>query len=129
MNYCAANIDLKDGQITRDGFLHLNQMEAEENQDNVEELWMALDSLGFNRALVLDEVGFRPLHHFILTITIIQWATSNLRQVLNVQQCPQCSSRRASGGSKGGKFGHGPPLKLSMKFGPPLGAERVMIVL
>lgn len=60
MNFCSANIDLKDGQITRDGFLHLNQMEAEENQDNVEELWMALDSLGYSRALILDEVGFRP---------------------------------------------------------------------
>lgn len=47
---------MKDGEITRDGFLQLNLMEAEENHDNLEELWIPLETLGFNRSLVMDEV-------------------------------------------------------------------------
>jgi len=45
---------MSDGQITRHGFLQLNEMEAE---DNDEDLWITLSAMGYNNALVMDEVG------------------------------------------------------------------------
>jgi len=47
-------VELTDGQITRHGFLQLNEMEAE---DNDEDLWITLSTMGYNNALVMDEVG------------------------------------------------------------------------
>ena len=49
----ADRVDLSDGQITRQGFLQLNQMEAE---DNDEDLWITLSAMGYNNSLVMDEV-------------------------------------------------------------------------
>ena len=49
----ADRVELSDGQITRQGFLQLNQMEAE---DNDEDLWITLSTMGYNNALVMDEV-------------------------------------------------------------------------
>ena len=49
----ADTVELSDGQITRQGFLQLNQMEAE---DNDEDLWITLSAMGYNSALVMDEV-------------------------------------------------------------------------
>jgi len=49
----ADTVELSDGQITRQGFLQLNQLEAE---DNDEDLWITLSAMGYNNALVMDEV-------------------------------------------------------------------------
>ena len=49
----ADRVELSDGQITRQGFVQLNQMEAE---DNDEDLWVTLTTMGYNNALVIDEV-------------------------------------------------------------------------
>jgi len=49
----ADTVELSDGQITRQGFLQLNQMEAE---DNDEDMWITLSAMGYNSALVMDEV-------------------------------------------------------------------------
>jgi len=46
-------VELSEGQITRHGFLQLNEMEAE---DNDEDLWITLNAMGYNNALVMDEV-------------------------------------------------------------------------
>jgi len=46
-------VELSDGQITRQGFLQLNQMEAE---DNDEDLWVTLSAMGYNNQLFMDEV-------------------------------------------------------------------------
>ena len=50
----ADRVELTDGQITRHGFLQLNEMEAE---DNDEDLWITLSTMGYNNAFVMDEVG------------------------------------------------------------------------
>jgi len=50
----ADRVELSDGQITRQGFLQLNQMEAEDNDDD---LWITLNAMGYNNALVMDEVS------------------------------------------------------------------------
>jgi len=49
----ADRVELSDGQITRHGFIQLNEMEAE---DNDEDLWITLNTMGYNNALVMDEV-------------------------------------------------------------------------
>ena len=46
-------VELSDGQITRQGFVQLNQMEAE---DNDEDLWITLSAMGYNNELIIDEV-------------------------------------------------------------------------
>jgi len=50
---CADRVELSDGQITRQGFMQLNEMEAE---DNDEDLWITLTAMGYNNSLVMDEV-------------------------------------------------------------------------
>ncbi|KAK2156234.1 hypothetical protein LSH36_218g03056 [Paralvinella palmiformis] len=50
-----STMDLKNGEITRQGFVKLNQMEAEDNEGDTEELWVTLMSMGFNKTLKLDE--------------------------------------------------------------------------
>lgn len=48
-------LDLKQGEITRAGFIQLNQMEADDNEGDTEELWVTLATMGFSRDLTLDE--------------------------------------------------------------------------
>ncbi|XP_005105109.1 EF-hand calcium-binding domain-containing protein 7 isoform X4 [Aplysia californica] len=49
------NIDLEKGEITRTGFLRLNEMEADDNEGDTEDLWITLNGMGFNKSLILDE--------------------------------------------------------------------------
>ena len=54
--FTTENAELKDGKLTLDGFLHLNEMEAEDAEEDPEELWVTLAAWGFNKALEQDEV-------------------------------------------------------------------------
>ncbi|CAH1773367.1 unnamed protein product [Owenia fusiformis] len=47
--------ELKKGQITRKGFIDLNQMEADDNEGDTEDLWVTLSSMGYNKNLEMDE--------------------------------------------------------------------------
>ncbi|XP_046549032.1 EF-hand calcium-binding domain-containing protein 7-like isoform X6 [Haliotis rubra] len=49
------NIELERGEITKTGFIHLNQMEAEDNDGDTDDLWVTLTSMGFNKSLVLTQ--------------------------------------------------------------------------
>ncbi|PVD23948.1 hypothetical protein C0Q70_17224 [Pomacea canaliculata] len=49
------NVEMEKGEITKDGFLSLNVMEAEDNDGDTEDLWITLNSMGYNKALQLDE--------------------------------------------------------------------------
>jgi len=49
--------ELQDGEITKQGFIALNEMEAEDANGDVEDLWITLTSMGMNKALIMDEVG------------------------------------------------------------------------
>ncbi|XP_060589245.1 EF-hand calcium-binding domain-containing protein 7-like isoform X15 [Ruditapes philippinarum] len=46
---------LENGEITKQGFIELNEMEAEDSQGDVEDLWITLTSMGMNKALIMDE--------------------------------------------------------------------------
>ena len=48
---------LENGEITKRGFIELNEMEAEDSQGDVEDLWITLTSMGLNKALIMDEVS------------------------------------------------------------------------
>lgn len=50
------NIELDRGQITPSGFIKLNEMEADDNEGDTEDLWITLTAMGFNKSLLLDEV-------------------------------------------------------------------------
>lgn len=49
------NFDMKDGELTLEGFLQLHQMEAEDNGGDSAELWITLNAMGYNVGLVQDE--------------------------------------------------------------------------
>ncbi|KAK3599850.1 hypothetical protein CHS0354_022422 [Potamilus streckersoni] len=49
-------VELKDGEITLNGFIQLNEMEAEDSEGDTDDLWMTLSSMGFNKALIIDEL-------------------------------------------------------------------------
>ena len=51
------NAELEDGKLTLNGFLRLNEMEAEDAEADPEELWITLASWGFNKQLKQDEVS------------------------------------------------------------------------
>ena len=51
------NVELKNGELTRAGFLELNQMEAEDNQGDTDDLWVTLSNMGYNKGLNVDEVS------------------------------------------------------------------------
>ena len=54
------NFELKKGELTRKGFMDLNQMEANDVEGDTDDLWVTLHSMGFNNRLELDQVGYRP---------------------------------------------------------------------
>ena len=51
------NIELERGEITRAGFIKLNEMEADDNEGDTDDLWITLTGMGFNRSLIIDEVN------------------------------------------------------------------------
>ena len=50
------NVELKNGELTRNGFIQLNEMEAADNEGDTDDLWVTLNCMGFNKGLQLDEV-------------------------------------------------------------------------
>ncbi|GAB1608391.1 EF-hand calcium-binding domain-containing protein 7-like isoform X1 [Argonauta hians] len=57
--------DLEEGELTPLGFLNLHEMEAEDNNGDTEDLWITLESMGMNRALVLDHAFQFQLNVFL----------------------------------------------------------------
>ena len=49
---------MKDDEITLEGFLELNTMEAQDADGDPNDLWVTLESMGYNKALELDQVLF-----------------------------------------------------------------------
>eukprot|EP00745_Piridium_sociabile_P039151 TRINITY_DN72694_c0_g3_i3.p1 TRINITY_DN72694_c0_g3~~TRINITY_DN72694_c0_g3_i3.p1 ORF type:complete len:534 (+),score=169.06 TRINITY_DN72694_c0_g3_i3:103-1602(+) len=49
------NVELAAGEITKRGFVTLNEMEAQDNSGDTEDLWITLNNMGFNRELQMDE--------------------------------------------------------------------------
>ncbi|KAL7631376.1 UNVERIFIED_CONTAM: hypothetical protein RMT77_010041 [Armadillidium vulgare] len=43
------NFEVKDGEVTLSAFLSLHQLEAEDNGGDVEDIWLSLETVGYNR--------------------------------------------------------------------------------
>lgn len=54
--YISERLELENGEITKNGFLQLNVMEAEDSNGDEDDMWVTLESLGINKELVMDEV-------------------------------------------------------------------------
>lgn len=52
----AENFDMRKNQLTRQGFMELNLMEATEKDGDPADLWVTLEAMGYNRTLELVEV-------------------------------------------------------------------------
>uniref|UniRef100_A0A1A8QWD5 EF-hand calcium-binding domain-containing protein 7 n=1 Tax=Nothobranchius pienaari TaxID=704102 RepID=A0A1A8QWD5_9TELE len=52
---CKENFDMKKNQLTRQGFMELNLMEATEKDGDPADLWITLESMGYNCMLELVE--------------------------------------------------------------------------
>lgn len=51
------NFDMRKNQLTRQGFLELNLMEATEKDGDPADLWVTLEAMGYNRTLELVDVS------------------------------------------------------------------------
>lgn len=49
-------VELNKGELTREGFLRLYEIEAENEDFNVDDVFDRLFNLGFNKALEIDQV-------------------------------------------------------------------------
>ena len=47
---------MKDDEINLNGFLELNLMEAQDADRDTNDLWVTLESMGYNNVLELDQV-------------------------------------------------------------------------
>lgn len=52
---CKENFDTKKNELTRQGFMELNLMEANDREGDPRDLWVTLESMGYNRALEMVE--------------------------------------------------------------------------
>uniref|UniRef100_A0A3B5Q935 EF-hand calcium-binding domain-containing protein 7 n=1 Tax=Xiphophorus maculatus TaxID=8083 RepID=A0A3B5Q935_XIPMA len=52
---CKENFDMRKNQLTRQGFMELNLMEATEKDGDPTDLWVTLESMGYNHMLELVE--------------------------------------------------------------------------
>lgn len=56
------NFDMRKNQLTRQGFMELNLMEATEKDGDPADLWVTLEAMGYNRMLELVEVSLHGSH-------------------------------------------------------------------
>ncbi|XP_043941489.1 EF-hand calcium-binding domain-containing protein 7 [Protopterus annectens] len=52
---CKKNFNTQKNELTRQGFMELNLMEAEEQEGDPSDLWVTLTSMGYNKALEMVE--------------------------------------------------------------------------
>ncbi|CAG5863426.1 unnamed protein product [Menidia menidia] len=52
---CKENFDMRKNQLTRQGFMELNLMEATEKEGDPADLWITLEAMGYNHLLELVE--------------------------------------------------------------------------
>ncbi|XP_028259706.1 EF-hand calcium-binding domain-containing protein 7 [Parambassis ranga] len=59
---CKENFDMRKNQLTRQGFMELNLMEATEKDGDSTDLWVTLEAMGYNRMLELVEACPFQIH-------------------------------------------------------------------
>ncbi|XP_028666777.1 EF-hand calcium-binding domain-containing protein 7 [Erpetoichthys calabaricus] len=96
---CKENFDTKKNELTRQGFMDLNLMEAIDRNGDPCDLWVTLESMGFNRALEMVEAC-----PFILDAHSeeckLRLKAVNLKQSSKVLDTAICKSVMAKGEAK-----------------------------
>ncbi|XP_048352340.1 EF-hand calcium-binding domain-containing protein 7 isoform X2 [Sphaerodactylus townsendi] len=59
---CKQNFDTKNNELTKQGFMDLNLMEASERGGDLTDLWIMLMSMGYNKAMELTEACPFSIH-------------------------------------------------------------------
>lgn len=68
----AENFDMRKNQLTRQGFMELNLMEATEKDGDPADLWVTLEAMGYNRMLDLVDVRINFCSHWKQPLLISQ---------------------------------------------------------
>lgn len=72
----AENFDTKKNELTRQGFMELNLMEANDREGDPADLWVTLESMGYNRSLEMVEVKRGGLKYWCVTMQTSQHSYS-----------------------------------------------------
>ncbi|XP_054837857.1 EF-hand calcium-binding domain-containing protein 7 [Eublepharis macularius] len=59
---CKQNFETKNNELTKQGFMDLNLMEASDRGGNLSDLWITLMSMGYNKAMELTEACPFSIH-------------------------------------------------------------------
>lgn len=67
--YSPDNFEVHNGEeITLKGFLDLNQMEAKDSDGDPDDLWVTLESMGYNKSLELNQVQLWLCHYYPVSL-------------------------------------------------------------
>ncbi|XP_007421321.1 EF-hand calcium-binding domain-containing protein 7 isoform X1 [Python bivittatus] len=59
---CKEMVDMKNSELTKKGFMDLNNMEVSEKVEDLRSLWLTLSSMGYNKAMELTEACPFSIH-------------------------------------------------------------------
>lgn len=85
-------LELEDGEITKNGFLQLNEMEAEDSNGDEDDMWVTLESLGINKELVMDEACPFIIDVYTEDCDDAEFKVDAIEDMMDKLQRPLCQS-------------------------------------
>lgn len=85
-------LELEDGEITKNGFLQLNEMEAEDSNGDEDDMWVTLESLGINKELVMDEACPFVIDVYTEDCDDAEFKVEAIEDMMDKLQRPLCQS-------------------------------------
>nr|XP_034312504.1 EF-hand calcium-binding domain-containing protein 7 isoform X6 [Crassostrea gigas] len=85
-------LELEDGEITKNGFLQLNEMEAEDSNGDEDDMWVTLESLGINKELVMDEACPFVIDVYTEDCDDAEFKVDAIEDMMDKLQRPLCQS-------------------------------------
>lgn len=85
-------LELEDGEITKNGFLQLNDMEAEDSNGDEDDMWVTLESLGINKELVMDEACPFVIDVYTEDCDDAEFKVDAIEDMMDKLQRPLCQS-------------------------------------
>nr|XP_022315541.1 EF-hand calcium-binding domain-containing protein 7-like isoform X6 [Crassostrea virginica] len=85
-------LELENGEITKNGFLQLNELEAEDSNGDEDDMWVTLESLGFNKNLVMDEACPFLIDVYTEDCDDAEFKVAAIEEMMDKLQRPLCQS-------------------------------------
>lgn len=85
-------LELENGEITKNGFLQLNIMEAEDSNGDEDDMWVTLESLGINKELVMDEACPFVIDVYTEDCDDAEFKVEAIEDMMDKLQRPLCQS-------------------------------------